>query len=327
MAAGFRRQDLLDNDHPCYVGDIGIGPNPDLVRRVHEADLLLVLGSRLSEMTTQGFSLLPIPTLKQRFIHVLSGPEELGQVYQADLPILSGMRAMSEALAGLPPLEARPWADDTAAMHASYLKWREPGETPGALKLSDVVKHLRERLPANAIITNGAGNYATWPGRFYSYHGFRTQLAPCSGSMGYGMPAALAAALVHPDRPVVCFAGDGCFQMTFQEFGTAVQYGLKNLVVLVANNNMYGTIRMHQEREYPTRVSGTEIHNPDYASWAKAYGVYAAKVERSEDFAAAFDEAMSSGGPALLELSIDPEALTTRATLSDIRGQALASGR
>ncbi len=326
IACGFRRQDLLDNEHRCYVGDIAIGPNPKLVERIKTADLLIVVGSRLSEMTTQGFSLLEIPRPTQRFVHVHNDPEELGRIYEPDLPILSGMTAFAKALAAMPALERRPWAEGTAAMRQSYLAWREPKAVPGDVQMGEIVKHLRSTLSADAIVTNGAGNYCVWVNRFYSYRGFKTQLAPCSGSMGYGMPAAVAAALVHPDRPIVCFAGDGCFMMTGQEMATAVQYGLR-LTVIVVNNGMYGTIRMHQEREFPTRVLGTEIVNPDFAALARAYGAFGATVTRTADFAATFAEAQAQKGPALIEVRVDAEALTPRASLSEIRAEALAAGR
>jgi acetolactate synthase-1/2/3 large subunit len=198
---------------------------------------------------------------------------------------------------------------------------------PGGVTLGAVIEHLKEVLPPDAIVTNGAGNYAVWPNRFYPYRGFRTQLSPCSGSMGYGLPAAVAAKLVHPERTVVCFAGDGCFQMTGQELGTAVQYGCKGLVVLVVNNGMYGTIRMHQEREYPTRVFGTDLKNPDFALLARAYGAFGATVRTQAEFAPALTAALAHDGPALIEIQVDPEALTPRATLAEIRSQALAAGR
>ena len=260
-AAGFRRQDLLDNDHPCYAGDIAIGPNPKLVERIRGADLLIAIGTRLGEMTTQGYTLLDIPSPAQRLVHVHNDPEELGRVYEADLAILAGMGELAKALAALPPVEARPWAEATRAAHADYLAWREPVPNPGSLQMAELVTWLRGRLPDDAIVTNGAGNYNGWVNRFFAYRPLRTQLAPTSGSMGYGLPAAIAAKLVHPSRQVVTFAGDGCFLMTGQELATAVQYELP-LTVMVVNNGMYGTIRMHQEREHPERVIGTGPQEP-----------------------------------------------------------------
>ncbi|MCS6878502.1 MAG: thiamine pyrophosphate-binding protein [Geminicoccaceae bacterium] len=326
VAAGFRRQDIVDNEHPCYVGDLGIGPNPELVARVRAADLLLVLGSRLSEMTTQGYTLLGVPHPGVPLVHVHPDPRELGRVYAPDLAICATMPAMAAALSALPPPASRPWAEDRARLRASYLAWREPPRHPGELQMGEVLRALRARLPREAIVTNGAGNYCAWPNRFWPYGPFRSQLAPTSGSMGYGLPAAIAAKLLYPERPVVCFAGDGCFLMTGQELATAVQYGIRGLVVLVVNNGMYGTIRMHQEREYPGRVSGTELVNPDFAAYARAFGCFGARVRRSEEFAPALDEALAFPGPALVELSIDPEAITPRTTLSAIRAAASARG-
>ena len=325
-ACGFRRQDLLSNEHRCYVGDIAIGPNPKLVERIRGSDLVIAIGTRLSEMTTQGYGLLGVPNPGLRLAHVHNDPEELGRVYAPELAIQASMPGIATALAELRPIPERPWADATRSMRESYLTWREPKPLPGDLQMGEVMRHLRATLPANAIVTNGAGNYCVWVNRFYSYRDFKTQLAPCSGSMGYGLPAAIAAKLVHPDRPVVCFAGDGCFQMTGQELGTAVQEKL-GIVILVVNNGIYGTIRMHQEREFPTRVSGTDLVNPDFAALARAYGAFGATVTRTEEFAAAFAEALAAGRPALLELRIDPEALTPRASLSEIRAEALAAGR
>lgn len=326
-AAGFRRQDLIDNEHPCYVGDIAIGPNPALVERIRSADLLIVLGSRLSEMTTQGYTLLGVPKPGVPLVHVHADANELGRVYAPELAICATMPAIAAALAALNPPSAKPWAQDRAAMRASYLAWRTPQPHPGELQMGEVMEVLAERLPREAIVTNGAGNYCAWPNRFYRYGPFRSQLAPTSGSMGYGLPAAIAAKLVHPERPVVCFAGDGCFLMTGQELATAVQHDVRGLVVLVVNNGMYGTIRMHQEREYPERVSGTALVNPDFAAYARAFGCFGARVTRSGEFADAFAEALAYPGPALIELVVDPEAITPRTTLSAIRAQALARRR
>ncbi|MFO1069300.1 MAG: thiamine pyrophosphate-binding protein [Geminicoccaceae bacterium] len=326
VAAGFRRQDYFDNTHPCYAGDLGVGADPKLVKRVGEADLIIAIGTRLSEMTAQAYNLLAIPRPKQQLVHIHADPEELGRVYQPDIAINAGMRGAASALASVLPIEPRPWAGWTAAAHRDYLDYIKPVASPGPLQMGEVMAHLRERLPEDAIITNGAGNYAVWATRFYPYRRFRSQLAPTSGSMGYGLPAAVAASLACPDRTVVCFAGDGCLMMTVQELATAVQYGCR-LVVLVVNNGMYGTIRMHQEREYPTRVSGTELHNPDFAALARACGAFGTRVERTADFPQALEEALASGGPALIELKVDPEALTVRASLSQIRNAALAAGR
>jgi acetolactate synthase-1/2/3 large subunit len=269
--------------------------------------------------------LVDIPRPKQSLIHVHPGAEELGRVYQPDLAINAGMRAFAAALQALPPLDERPWAGETAAAHADYLAHSAPIAGPGAVQLGEIVAWLRQRLPDDAIVTNGAGNYTAWLHRFFRYRRYRTQLAPTSGSMGYGLPAAVAAKALHPERPVVCLAGDGCFLMHGQELATAVQYGL-GIIVIVVNNGMYGTIRMHQERDYPGRVLGTDLRNPDFAAYARAFGAEGWLVERTADFAPAFERALAAGGPALIELRTDPEAITPRSTLSGIRAAALAKG-
>jgi acetolactate synthase-1/2/3 large subunit len=319
----FRCQDLFDNNHDGYAGDVAIGINPKLAQRVRDADVLLVLGARLGEMTTSGYSLVDIPTPRQKLIHVYAGPDELGRVYQPSLGIVASMRGMTAALAQLPPPAATPWSAWRQAARQDYLDWTKPTENPGPVQMAQVIASLRDSLPADAILTNGAGNYATWVHRFYRHRRFRTQLAPTSGSMGYGLPAAVAAKLVHPERTVIAFAGDGCLQMTMQEFGTACQHNA-NIILIVVNNGMYGTIRMHQEREYPARVSGTELRNPDFVAWAKSYGAPGWKVERTEDFAAALAQARQARMPALIEIRLDPEAINPRTTLSAIRQAAQA---
>lgn len=325
-ACGFRRQDLLDNDHRCYAGHIGIGPNPKLAARIKAADLVLAVGTRLGETTSQGFTLLDVPRLRQIFVHVHNDPEELGRVYQADLAIPAGLNAFARAAAELAPVPRRPWAAATTDAHAEELAWRAPTRIAGRMQLGEVVAGLRAQLPPDTIVTNGAGNYAIWANRHFGYRGLGTQLAPTSGSMGYGLPAAIAAKLAHPERPVVCFAGDGCFLMTGQELATAVQHELP-IIVIVVDNGMYGTIRMHQEREHPGRVSGTALRNPDFAALARAYGAHGARVETTEAFAPALAEALAAGRPALLHVILDPEAITPRATLTDLREQARAAGR
>jgi len=320
-ACSFRRQDLLDNRHPNYAGEVGIAISPDLKQRVQQADLIVTVGARLGEMTTGGYTLFDVPQPRQRFVHVHPGAEELGRVYRADLMINAGMQEFAAAMRNLHAPDPVPWRGWTEALRAEYLKTLVPVAVPGRLNPSEVVAGLRGRLPAGSIITNGAGNFSGWVQRFYQYTGFRTQLAPTNGAMGYGVPAAVAAKLVHPERAVVCFSGDGDFLMTGQELATAVQYGA-NVIFLVVNNGMYGTIRMHQERDYPARVHGTALHNPDFSALARAYGAYGEVVESTEQFAPAFERAMASGTPALLELRIDPEAITTRSTLSAIRTQA-----
>jgi acetolactate synthase-1/2/3 large subunit len=318
VAASFRRQDYFDNESPCYVGDAGVGINPALAQRVKEADLLLVLGARLGEMPMQGYSLIDIPRPKQQLIHVHASAEELGRVYQADLPINAGARAFAAALAQIDPVDGSVWRRWRDEARKAYEAWQIAPRTPGALQVAEVIAYLRSALPPNAIITNGAGNYGIWLHRFYRYRQFGTQLAPTSGSMGYAVPAAIAARLVHPNRPVVAFAGDGEFLMTGQEFATAMQYNAP-IIFIVVNNGMYGTIRMHQERSYPGRVSGTDLTNPDFAAYARAFGGFGAIVTSTEDFAPAFEAAQASGLPSVLELRIDPEAITPRQSLSEIR--------
>lgn len=324
-ACGFRRQDLLDNTHRCYAGHIGLGPNPKLAARIKASDLVLAIGARLGETTGQGFTLLDMPRPRQTFIHVHNDPAELGRVYQPDLAILSGLDAFAKAAAALPPPARRPWAAAAEAAHAEELAWRQPTRIAGDLQLGEIVAWLDARLPAGTIVTNGAGNYAIWLNRHFTHRGLGTQLAPTSGSMGYGLPAAIAAKLRHPERAVVCFAGDGCFLMNGQELATAVQYGL-GVVVVVVDNGMYGTIRMHQEREHPGRISGTALRNPDFAALARAYGAFGARVATTAEFAPAFEAALASGGPALLHLILDPEAITPRTTLSELRAAARAAG-
>jgi acetolactate synthase-1/2/3 large subunit len=320
----FRCQDYLDNTHPNYAGHVGIAADAKLTGRIRDSDLLLVVGARLGEITTAGYTLIEPPRAGPSLIHVHAGAEELGRVYQPDLAINAGMRAFASAARRLRADAPAGRADWLEAARADYLAQLEPVDTPGDLQLSRVVAWLRERLPPEAIVTNGAGNYTVWVHRFYQYRRYRTQLAPTAGSMGYGLPAAVAAKAAHPGRPVVCFAGDGCFLMHGQELATAVRHGL-NIVVLVVNNAMYGTIRMHQERQYPERVSGTDLVNPDFAAYARAFGAHGEVVERTEDFAPAFEQALASGRPALLELRVDPEALTPKATLSQVRAAALAA--
>ncbi|MDX6465377.1 MAG: acetolactate synthase large subunit [Gaiellaceae bacterium] len=316
--AAFRRQDSLDNDSPSYVGDVGIGINPKLAARVRESDLLLVVGPRLGEMTTSGYTLLEPPTPMQPLVHVHPGAEELGRVYRAELPILSGMEHFAAAVREL-RVEPR-WREWTASARSDYEAWQQHGPMPGALDLGDCVAHLRERMP-DAIVTNGAGNFSVWAHRFWRWHDHGTQAAPTSGAMGYGVPAAVAAKAVSPDRTVICFAGDGDFLMSGQELATAVQHDLPILVIVV-NNGMYGTIRMHQERHFPGRVIGTELLNPDFAAYARAFGAHGETVTSTAEFAGALDRALASGGSALLELQIDPEAINPRTTLSAIRAEA-----
>jgi acetolactate synthase-1/2/3 large subunit len=328
----FRFQDLLDNDHPHYVGDVGIGINPKLAARVKEADLVIAIGPRLGEMTTGGYSLLASPVPRQRLVHIHPDPEELGSVYQAELMIASGMAQACAMLADMEPVDAGAWQGSVEQARAELAAWQErppvfkDGHAP--LDLYQVVQDLMAALPRDAIITNGAGNYASWAHRFYRYGAMRTQLAPTSGAMGYAVPAGVAAKIVDPKRSVVTFAGDGEFMMTGQELATAVQYRA-GVVILVFNNNMFGTIRMHQEREYPGRVSGTGLHNPDFAALARAYGGHGEIVDKTADFAPALRRALEHAErqqlPALIELRYDGNLITPNATLETIRKQAQAA--
>jgi acetolactate synthase-1/2/3 large subunit len=324
VATTFRRADRFDALHACYAGDFGIGPNPKLLEYVKGSDLVIMVGGRLGEIPSQGYKLFDIPAPQTTFVHVHPGSDELGRVYRPTLAIHASPTAFAAALEGLQPPAELPWRSDTEALHASYLAWTEKATPqPGGVNFGEVMVGLRDLLPPEAILTNGAGNFATWVHRFYRLRRFGTQLAPNSGSMGYGVPAAVAAKRLNPDRPVVCFSGDGDFLMNGQEFATAVQYDLP-IVCVVIDNSMFGTIRMHQEREYPGRVSATGLRNPDFAAYARAFGGFGATVERTADFAAAFAEAQKSGKPAIIHLKVDPEAITPAATIANIRARALA---
>src|SRR3954466_11611849 len=322
-ATSFRRAPLFPPDHPNYAGDFGIGPNPKLAARVREADLFIMIGARLSEMPSSSYTLLDIPMPKQKLVHVFPAAEELGRVYQPTFAIQATPGPFCEALAAMsgPSRPASP--EQAAAAHADYLEWSEtPKELPGAFQYGQAMVWLCERLPADAIICNGAGNFTIWVHRYYRFRAFGTQLAPTSGSMGYGPPAAVLAKRQQPERIVVAFAGDGDFRMNGQEFATAVQYGIP-IIVVVLDNGMYGTIRMHQEREYPGRVSATQLKSPDFAALARDFGGYGERVDRTEDFPPAFERALQSGQPAILHCIVDPQALTPTMTLDAIRARAL----
>jgi acetolactate synthase-1/2/3 large subunit len=325
----FRFQDLLDNAHPNYVGDVGIGINPKLAARVKEADLVIAIGPRLGEMTTSGYSLLSSPVPRQKLVHIHADPDELGSVYQGELMIASGAPQVCAMLAAMAPVDSSAWAGTVEEAKAELAAWQaQPpifahGGAP--LDLWQVVQELMAQAPRDTIITNGAGNYATWAHRFYRYGGKRTQLAPTNGAMGYAVPAGVAAKIIDPKRTVVTFAGDGEFMMTGQELATAVQYGA-GVIILVFNNNMFGTIRMHQERDYPGRVSGTTLHNPDFAALARAYGGHGEVVEKTEEFGPALQRALEhangKGLPAVIELRYDGNLITPNATLETIRKNA-----
>ncbi|MDD2733728.1 MAG: thiamine pyrophosphate-binding protein [Desulfuromonadaceae bacterium] len=324
VACSFRCQDLFDNRHENYIGDLGFGVNPALAERIKQADLLLAIGPRLGEVTTGGYTLVEAPLPKQQLIHIHPGSEELGRVYAADLMINAGISEFAAMARELPPVAEPAWLEWNKSARNDYLLALQPPPVTGCLDLGKIMAFLRERVPSTAIITNGAGNYSSWLHRFYQYSEFRTQLAPTNGSMGYGLPAAVTGKLVHPERMSICFAGDGCFMMNGQELATAVQYNAA-IVVIVINNGIYGTIRMHQERRYPGRVIGSALVNPDFAALAQAYGAYGEVVKATADFEAAFERAVSSNRPALLELRIDPEEITPRTTLTAIRSQAMSA--
>ena len=331
VTCAFRFQDLYDNRAPHYIGDVGIGINPKLAERVRQSDLLIAIGPRLGEMTTSGYSLISAPRPRQTLIHVHAGAEELGTVYQADLMITSGMAEIAAALA---PLRVTPaaWSGTVAQARSDYEAWQGrpalyQGITP-ELDLWEVMRTLIRIAPADSIVTNGAGNFATWAHRFWPYAGLRTQLASTSGSMGYGIPAAVAASLVAPERTAICIAGDGDFLMTGQELATAVQHGGAPLVI-VFNNGMYGTIRMHQEREFPEREHGTRLINPDFGRYCEAFGGWGGQVSRTADFEPALRQALdfiaARRRPALIELAVDPQHITPGQSLEKIRRTALAT--
>jgi acetolactate synthase-1/2/3 large subunit len=320
VGCAFRYQDLFDNTHPNYAGDVGLGINPALGRRIGEADVLLAIGPRLGEATTGGYALLDIPKTKQTLVHVHQGAEELGRVYAADLPIVSGMPEIAAALAALEPSAAPVWAGSPDEAHRAYLDWHRPRSMLGDVQLGEIMVQLRERLPEDAFITNGAGNYAIWLHRHFAYRRFKTQLAPTSGAMGYGVPAALAAKALYPERMAVALAGDGCFMMAGHELATAMQYGL-NAIFIVVNNGHYGTIRMHQERHYPDRPHGTGLTNPDFAAYARSFGAHGETVVATAEFLPALERSIASGLPALIEIRVPKEVSTPAATLEQIREQ------
>jgi acetolactate synthase-1/2/3 large subunit len=325
VATTFRRGHLFDALHPCYAGDFGIGPNPQLHARVRSADLVLLIGTRLSEMSSQSYTLFDIPEAQVKLVHVHPGAEELGRVYHPALAINASPTAFCSALEGLQPPNEIVWRSECETAHADYLAWSEKATPqPGGVNLGEVMVWLRDHLPEDAILTNGAGNYSGWIHRFYRFRRYNSHIATASGSMGYGFPAALGIQTLYPERTVVCVGGDGDFLMTGQDFATAVQYKLPVIVVL-ADNSLYGTIRMHQEREYPGRVIATALHNPDFVAYALAFGGHGVRVEKTADFPAAFAQAQASGKPAIVHLKIDPEAITPGATLTSIREKALGA--
>ena len=325
VACSFRRQMLFNHHHPNYAGDVGLGINPHLKSAIGTADLVILMGGRFSEVPSQNYQLLGVHGAQQQLIHIHASAEELGRVYRADLAIHASPKALAQGLSQLTPTLKVPQQrlDHLKQCHNSYRDWSSlPTEAhPGEVQMPAIMAYLAASLPANSIITNGAGNYATWIHRFWKFSEYGTQLAPTSGSMGYGLPAAVAAKIAFPNKTVVAFAGDGCFQMTMQEFGTAFQ-AKAAVVVLVIDNGMYGTIRMHQELHFPNRVSVTDLVNPDFCALAKAYGAFATQVTNSAQFPQALSDAIRANKPALIHIKLDPQALTPSKTLNQIRDRA-----
>ncbi len=335
VANAFRFQDSFDNHHPLYAGDVGLGTNPLLAKRIQNSDLIIAFGARLGEITTGGYTLIEAPRPKQKLVHIHPGAEELNRVFQADLAIHAGVRSAATALQDLGAPDQLRWQEWSAACHADYQTNLQPSVMAalpedterGVVNLPQIIATLQQHLPLDAVLTNGAGNFASWLHRYYRYHGlakgFKTQLAPTNGAMGYGVPAGIAAAIT-TGRLVVTLTGDGDFLMNGQELATAVQYGAKTIIVLL-NNGMFGTIRMHQEREYPLRVAGTTLSNPDFCALAQAYGYAGVRITRTEQFEAALLTALARPQGTLIEVIQEPEAITTRAALSDITATALAA--
>jgi acetolactate synthase I/II/III large subunit len=329
ITCGFRFQDTFDNRHPLYAGDVGIGINPKLAQRVRDADLVIALGVRLGEMTTGGYTLLQAPRPVQTLVHVHAGPEELGRVYAADVMVNASMAGAAAALAALPAPEACAWTAWTQQARADF-EANQVAAAVAPMDMAVVVKTIQRLAPANSLYTNGAGNYSGWLHRFLQYPGLRhhgrTQLAPTAGAMGVGLPAAVAASLLYPHRTAINLAGDGDFLMTGQELATATAYGAGRqagkLISVVVDNGSYGTIRMHQEREYPARVSGSDLYNPDFVALAKAYGWYAEPVQDTAAFEPAFARALAADGPSLIHLKLPTDVITSRTTLTQIRSSA-----
>jgi acetolactate synthase I/II/III large subunit len=324
VATAFRCQDHFDNTHPSYIGDLGLGMNPNLRALVQQADLIIAVGTRFDEITTDGFPLFSPPLMKPALVHVNSSPCELGAIYHPEVAIVATMDTFADAAVEMPAVDGARWRGLTTEAHGEYEVFSTPGSVRGDVDMGSVMRHLCDTLPEDAILTHGAGNFTAWPRRFYRYRRYGTQLGPMGGSMGYGVPSGVAAKVVHPQRTVVSFSGDGCFQMNGQEVSTAVQYGLAPIFVVI-NNGMLGTIRMHQERDYPGRISGTALHSPDFATLAHGYGANGEAIRDTGAFAPAFERARASASASILDILIDPEVITPNSTLSEIRRKALAS--
>ena len=322
--ASFRCQDIMDNNLSCYAGELGTSVSAALKARVLDSDLLLVVGARMGEMTTSGYSLMSVPRTTQTLIHVFPDPDEMGRVYQPDLPICAGVDRFAAAARAATPIGETSWGDWREGARQDYLDNLTPNTgLPGTMDMAQVIHDIQSRVGDDAIIVSDAGNFSGWAQRFYRYSVYPSQIAPTSGAMGYCVPAAIGARLASPNRPVIGFVGDGGFMMSSQEFATAAHHGVDPIIILV-NNNMYGTIRMHQERDYPERTIATELTNPDFVAWAKSFGAFSALVEKTEEFAPAFEAAMKAGRIALIEIRLDPEVITTSTTLTAIREAALS---
>ena len=321
VCASFRCQDMFDNRHPNYVGDLSLAVDPNLAAKVVEADLLIAVGDRIGELSTQGYTLVTPPRPAQTLIHVHPSPDDLGRVFQGALLMASGMSEFAVRAAALDPVDGTAWDSWTKALRAIYEAGRVPGPCPGDLDLGRAVADLSDAVPADILVTSDGGNFAGWLNRFFQFSRYRSLLGPANGAMGYGVPAAITAKLVQPERPVLCFAGDGGFMMSGQELATAMMYGV-NIVVLVFNNGLFGTIRMYQERTFPNRTPATRLVNPDFVAFARSFGAHGDVVERTEDFVPAVMGALEAAKPAVLDIRYDPEAITTRTTLSELRSAA-----
>jgi acetolactate synthase-1/2/3 large subunit len=324
ITASFRAQDIIDNGHPNFVGEVGINTNPKLAQRVRDTDLLIVIGARLGEITTQGYTLLQAPKAAQGLVHVYPDPEELGRVYQPDLAINAAVGPFVASARRSQQADTAAWDAWTEAARSDYEDWIVPRESPGPLNLSQIFHDLREAAPADTILTSDAGNFAGWAGRYFPFRRYRTLLGATNGAMGYGMPAAVAAKAARPDATVICYAGDGGILMTGNELATAVRHDLA-IVLIIANNSMYGTIRMHQERDYPGRTTATRLTNPDFVDWARSFGAHGERVETTEQFAPAFERALAAGRPAVIEVIVDEELLSSNMTLTELRERVAAA--
>lgn len=322
--ASFRTQDLFNNDHPNFIGELGYNTNPKLAQRIKDADLILAIGARLGETATQGYTLVKAPKPDQKLVHVFSDHSELGRVFQADLAIASDMGAFLSKARRHVQVDSSAWVPWLEEGRADFDVWTVPGEYPGPLNLADAFVQLRDILPDDAILTTDAGNFAGWTSRFFKFRKFRTLLGPANGSMGYGFPAALAAKAARPDLPVICYAGDGGILMTGNELATAVQHDLP-IVLMIANNGMFGTIRMHEEREYPGREIATELRNPDFVAWAEAFGAQGERVTSTEEFGPAVERALAAGRPAVIEIMVDQELISSNITLSALQEKSKAA--